>query len=152
MPRPWFAQCRHRFVAIAMIPAFLAAPAFAGEIFKCVAKDGSPLYQNFPCQYDSINWVPSNLDAMKAIAKPSDASQSKSKSSVLNVASTNKSVNASGLRIGMTADEVRAVAGEPEEMVDDEPTEGGRVSLWRYAEGRSVQFDHKHHVMEIQQR
>jgi len=50
----------------------------------------------------------------------------------------------------MTADEVRTLLGEPEEMVADEPAEGGPVSIWRYADGRSVQFDHKHHVLEVQ--
>jgi hypothetical protein len=44
----------------------------------------------------------------------------------------------------MTADEVRTLLGEPEEMVEDEPASGGRVSNWRYADGRIVQFDHKH--------
>ncbi len=89
--------------------------------------------------------------AAKTTAKPSDASQSKSKSGVVNVASTIKSANASELRIGMTADEVRMLLGEPEEMVDDEPAEGGRVSNWRYADGRTVRFDHKHHILEVQQ-
>ena len=68
------------------------------------------------------------------------------------MASTVKSTYTVELRIGMTADEVRALLGEPEEMVDDEPADGGRISIWRYAVGRSVQFDHKHHVLEIQQR
>jgi len=53
------------------------------------------------------------------------------------------------VRIGMTSDEVRALLGEPEEMVDDEPAEGGRISIWRYADGRTVQLDHKHRVMEV---
>jgi len=143
-------RCSRALIALIVVPAFCAAPAISAEIFKCVAKDGSPLYQNFPCQFDSIGWVPSNLGAAKTTAKPGDASQSKS--APINVASIAKLANSSELRIGMTEDEVRALLGEPEEMVDDEPAEGGRVSNWRYADGRSVQFDHKHHVLEIQQR
>ena len=147
---PLRVECSRVLLALIYVSMLgISPPAFA-EIFKCVAKDGSPLYQNFPCQFDSIGWVPSNLDAAKTTVKPSDASQSKSKSGVVNVASTNKSATASELRIGMTADEVRMLLGEPEEMVDDEPAEGGRVSNWRYADGRIVQFDHKHRVSEVQ--
>ena len=80
------------------------------------------------------------------------AGEEKPKTQPVNVASTVKSTYTVELRIGMTADEVRALLGEPEEMVDDEPADGGRISIWRYADGRSVQFDHKHHVLEIQQR
>jgi len=153
-------RCSRALIALIVVPAFCAAPAISAEIFKCVAKDGSPLYQNFPCQFESIGWVPSDFDkakidaaktdAAKTTVKPGDASQSKS--APINVASIAKLANASELRIGMTEDEVRALLGEPEEMVDDEPAEGGRVSIWRYADGRSVQFDHKHHVLEIKQR
>ena len=155
MHHPLRDRCSRALIALIVVPAFCAAPAISAEIFKCVAKDGSPLYQNFPCQFDSIGWVPSNLetaktDATKTRAKPGDASQSKSKSGVVNLASTNKSANANELRIGMTSDEVRALLGEPEEMIDDEPAEGGRVSNWRYADGRIVQFDHKHRVSEVQ--
>jgi hypothetical protein len=154
----------HAFIALILVPVFCAALPASAEIFKCVAKDGSPLYQNFPCQFESIGWVPSDFDkaktnaaktdaaktdAAKTTAKPSDASQSKSPP--INVASNVKSTDAiEPLIIGMTADEVKAFLGEPEEMIDDEPAEGGRVSNWRYADGRSVQFDHKHRVLAVQ--
>ena len=80
-----------------MLPAFCAAPLASAEIFKCVAKDGTALYQNFPCQFDSIRWMPSNPQTAKAHAVP------------INVASIVKSVDASEPRIGMTPDEVRAI-------------------------------------------
>jgi hypothetical protein len=35
-------------------------------------------------------------------------------------------------------------------MTEDEPASGGRVSIWHYADGRSVQFDHKHRVLSVQ--
>ena len=113
---PLRVECSRVLLALIYVSVLgISPPAFA-EIFKCVAKDGSPLYQNFPCQFDSIGWVPSNLetaktDATKTRAKPGDASQSKSKSGVVNVASTNKSANASELRIGMTSDELRVKYG-----------------------------------------
>jgi hypothetical protein len=143
---------RHAVVALVVLSAFLTAPAIAGEIFKCVAKDGGPLYQNFPCYLDSIGSSPSNPSVAKTASMPGAAGQEKPKAQPVNVASTVKSAYTGELNIGMTEDEVRALLGEPEERVDDEPAEGGRVSLWRYADGRSVQFDHKHYVMEIQQR
>ena len=48
------------FVWLILACAFSAAPATAAEIFKCVAKDGTALYQNFPCNIDSIGSVASN--------------------------------------------------------------------------------------------
>jgi hypothetical protein len=48
----------------------------------------------------------------------------------------------------MRADEVRTLLGEPDDVIEDEPP-GGRVSTWRYADGRSVRFDHKHRVSAV---
>ena len=67
---PLRVECSRVLLALIYVSMLgISPPAFA-EIFKCVAKDGSPLYQNFPCQFDSIGWVPSNLDAAKTAAKP----------------------------------------------------------------------------------
>jgi len=131
----------------------LSVPAISAEIFKCVAKDGTALYQNFPCEFDSIGWVPSNPQTGKTTLMPG-ASQATPKAAPVNVApvnvaSTVKSTYTGEIRIGMTSDEVLALLGKPEEMVDDEP-ESGRVSNWRYADGRIVQFDHKHQVVGVQ--
>ena len=150
MPCPSRAQRRHALVALVVLSAFLVAPAVAGEIFKCVAKDGGPLYQNFPCYIDSIGSLPSSPSVAKTSSTSGAAGQEKPKIQPVNVASTVKSAYTGELSIGMTSDEVRALLGEPEEMVDDEPAEGGRVSNWRYADGRIVQFDHKHLVLGVQ--
>jgi hypothetical protein len=32
------------------------APLASAEIFKCVGKRGETLYQNFPCESESIAW------------------------------------------------------------------------------------------------
>src|SRR3954451_19989682 len=37
------------FAALIGMVAALSSPLAAAEIYKCVAKDGAPLYQNFPC-------------------------------------------------------------------------------------------------------
>ena len=152
------AQSRHPFVALIIFSAFLAAPAVAGEIFKCVAKDGSPLYQNFPCHIDSLGWSPSNPPAAKTPATPGAATQEKPKTEPVNAASTVKSPSTGEPRIditaeprvGMTTEEAKALWGEPDEMWEDEPGDGPRVSNWRYADGRTVQFDHRHRVLGVQ--
>jgi hypothetical protein len=144
------AQRTYVFVALIVLSAFLGSAVFAGDIFKCVAKDGGPLYQNFPCYLDSIGSLASNPSIAKTPSMPGGAGQEKPNTQPVNVASTVKSAYTGELRVGMTEDEVRALLGEPEEMVDDEPAEGGRVSIWRYADGRIVQFDHKHNVLAVQ--
>jgi hypothetical protein len=143
---------RGRFSIALLIASFLAAPAIAGEIFKCVAKDGIPLYQNFPCYIDSIGSLPSDPPAAKTPSIPGAAGQEKSKAALAKT----KPVNVALIkpthiepRVGMTEDEIRALLGEPQEMVDDEPAEGGRVSTWRYADGRTILFANKHRVLEI---
>jgi hypothetical protein len=59
------------------------------------------------------------------------------------------STNASEPRIGMTEAEVAAIWGEPEERTQDELREG-RIEIWRYAYGRSVQFSNKRRVLAVQ--
>jgi len=144
------------FASVLVFLMLIASQASAGEIFKCVAKDGGPLYQNFPCGIESMGWLPWDPLVAKTPSMPGAPAADKStagssKAEPKNMASTVKPTYAEP-RIGMTADEVRALLGEPEEMISDEPAEGGPISIWRYAYGRSVQFDHKHYVTEIQQR
>jgi hypothetical protein len=134
-----------RTVFALILPAFFAALPASAEIFKCVAKDGTALYQNFPCQFDSIGWMPLHSQAAKTTLMPSDARQAKPKAAPVNVASTVKSADATEPHIGMTTDEVRAILGEPLEMVQDEPVDG-RIEIWRYV-NRTVQFDRAHRVV-----
>ena len=131
-----------------ILPAFCAAPLASAEIFKCVAKDGTALYQNFPCQFDSIGWMPSNPQAAKTTPISLDSRQAKSKAAPVNVAPIVKSAEASEPRIGMTPDDVRAILGEPLEAVQDEPAESG-IEIWRYVD-RNIQFDRTHRVVAVQ--
>ena len=126
--------------------ALAVAPAASGEIFKCTAKDGLALYQNFPCEINSLGSLPSALSA------PVDAGKAR-----LNTATAEKpamSVQTRGLpaepRVGMASEEVKALWGEPVETIQDEPVTG-RIEIWRYADGRSVQFNNKHRVLAVQQ-
>jgi hypothetical protein len=107
------------------LSAFLGTPPAGAEIFKCKTKSGSDLYQNFPCQFDSLG-LPSAKANAGALAKaPSEP------------------------RLGMSAEEVRAIWGEPQHVIQDEPR-SGRVEIWEYADGRFVRFDHKERVLSVQ--
>jgi hypothetical protein len=110
-----------------VLSALCAAPLASAEIFKCAGKDGTDLYQNFPCQFDSLG------SSRIAESGPTSA----------------KSAKATAPRIGMTADEVRALWGDPMETVQDEQRQG-RIEIWRYNETRSVHFDRKQRVIAVQ--
>lgn len=131
-----------------ILPALCAAPLASAEIFKCVAKDGTALYQNFPCQFDSISWMPLNPQAAKTTLMPLDSRQAKPHAAPVNVASIVKSVDPSEPRIGMTPDEVRAILGEPLEAVQDEPIDPG-IETWRYVD-KNIRFDGTHRVTLVQ--
>jgi hypothetical protein len=130
-----------------LLAALCAAAPASAEIFKCVAKDGGDLYQNFPCQFDSLGSLPSSPQAVKTTLVPSDASQARPKT--VEIASTSKSTNANEPRTGMTTEEVRGIWGEPAETDQDERREG-RIEIWRYADGRSVEFNRKQRVLAVQ--
>src|SRR5262245_20805946 len=115
---------------------FVASVASA-EIFKCVGKKGEALYQNFPCQFESIGGTPTDGPDLKN--PPTDAGGLK-KSPAVPVEP----------RVGMTTDEVRAIWGDPEEIVQEEPGDGDRFQVWSYNGSRSVRFDRKRRVAAIQ--
>ena len=116
---------------------FVASLASA-EIFKCVGKNGEALYQNFPCQFESMGGTPTDAPGPKK--SPTD------------VAAPKKSTAAPAEpRIGMTTDEVRAIWGEPTDTVQEEPGDGARFEVWSYGASRSVRFDRKRRVAAIQQ-
>jgi hypothetical protein len=124
-----------------LVPALCAAPPAAAEIFKCLGKNGTDLYQNFPCQFDSLGSLPSSPPSAKTKLPPSDASQAKPKVVPVDVASTGKSPTLpTEPRVGMTTDEVRAMWGEPTDTRWEEPGEGDLYELWSYGNSRSVRF------------
>ena len=147
MRHPSLSECRRGLIASILAPALCATAPASAEIFKCFAKDRTPVYQNFPCQFDSIDSVPSNLLAAKVAFVPSAASQAKPKATPVNVALPVPPADPGEPRVGMAQDEVRALLGEPMEIVQNEPTEG--VETWRYV-NRSVQFDPMQRVVELQ--
>jgi Domain of unknown function (DUF4124) len=116
---------------------FVASVASA-EIFKCVGKKGEALYQNFPCQFESGEGMPMDIPSPK-------------KSSTDVVAPKKPPAAPAEPRVGMTTDEVRAIWGEPAEIIQEEPGDGGRFQVWSYGESRSVRFDRKRRVAAIRQ-
>jgi hypothetical protein len=121
--------------------ALTMTPVASAEIFKCTTKDGLALYQNFPCQIDSLGTLPSQPAAGK--------SATQDKSIQADAAAVPLRQVASEPRVGMTAEEVKAIWGEPAEIVQDEPR-SGRVEIWQYEDGRVVQINQKRRVISVQ--
>ncbi len=149
MPRARRDRRRCALVTAVLVSVLLIASPVAAEIFKCATKDGMPRYQNFPCNIDSLGLLsPSSVTTKPSL--PGAVGQKQQKTGPTNGDSPVKPIHSAEPRIGMSADEVTALLGEPEDVVEDEPRSGGRVSNWRYADGRIVQFDNKHRVLGVQ--
>jgi hypothetical protein len=111
-----------------LFSVLFVAPLASAEVFKCVGKSGEDLYQNFPCQFESMGGMPMNAQRpKKSPAMPAEP------------------------RLGMTTEEVRAIWGEPTDTVQEEPGKGGRFEVWSYDASRSVRFDRRGRVSAIQQ-
>ncbi|HLX28050.1 MAG TPA: hypothetical protein VKV24_06125 [Casimicrobiaceae bacterium] len=118
----------------------LPSAATRADIYVCTGKSGMPVYQNFSCELDSIG-----ASGPKTTTQPQPpAHAAKSSAGVMPVAAntaTARGHDASGEpRIGMTADEVKAIWGEPTSTYSDELVDG-RVEIWNYDGSRSVHFD-----------
>ena len=137
-----------KFAYILFFSVFLVAPPASAEVFKCIGKKGEDLYQNFPCEFESMGGMPTDA----AGSKTSTADVRDPKKSPTDVAGPKKSPAAPAEpRIGMTTEEVRAIWGEPTDTVWEEPGDGDLSELWSYGPSRSVRFDRKRRVAAIQQ-
>jgi hypothetical protein len=124
-----------------LLVATFVAPTAGAEIFRCVAKDGLDLYQNFPCQFQSIGWVPTNIAVPTAQSAPIPSGQPNTniRAHADTVAGRSDS-SQSTLRLGMTTEGVRAMWGEPTDSHWEEPGVGERSEVWLYGDARSVRF------------
>ena len=137
-----------KFAYILFFSVFLVAPPVSAEVFKCVGKKGEDLYQNFPCEFESMGGMPTDA----AGSKTSTADVRDPKKSPTDVAGPKKSPAAPAEpRIGMTTEEVRAIWGEPTDTRWEEPGDGDLSEIWSYGASRSVRFDRKRRVAAIQQ-
>jgi hypothetical protein len=132
----------------ALFSLLFGASLASAEVFKCVGKNGEALYQNFPCQFESMGGMPTDVPDPKK--SPTDVASPKK--STIDVPGPKKSPAAPAEpRIGMTTEEVRAIWGEPTDTHWEEPGDGDRSELWSYGASRSVRFDSKRRVAAIQQ-
>lgn len=139
------------WVALALVPAFCAAPFASAEIFTCTEENGMVRLQNFPCAIDSLGSLPSGPPAANTTTTaPAGANQTKPPVMPVAAGSAGRLANASEPRIGMTKDEVTTIWGKPGEIIQDEPRKNGRIEIWRYGDTRSVQFSNKHRVLAVQ--
>lgn len=99
-----------------------------------------PIYQNFPCEFDSLG----------AASLPADAAAPLTVAPVST--NTGKHGNQAAVatvpRVGMTAKEIRAIWGEPLETTREEFVKGD-IETWKYADSRSIRFDPKGRVQHI---
>jgi hypothetical protein len=130
-----------RSCALALLPIFAVTAAHA-EIYKCVGKGPLPVYQNFRCEFDSVD----EEDAMPA-ARTEPANAAKPDARAMAKAAAARAV-ASIPRVGMTASEVRSIWGKPRDTSNEEHADAD-VEVWTYADSRSVRFDRKHRVIAI---
>jgi len=122
----------------ALFSLLFGASLASAEVFKCVGKNGEALYQNFPCQFESMGGMPTDVPDPKK--SPTD------------VAGPKKSPAAPAEpRIGMTTEEVRAIWGEPTDTLWEEPGDGDLSEIWSYGDSRSVRFGPRGRVAAIQQ-
>ena len=138
-------RCSPGIIASILASALCAAPEAAAEIFKCFAKDKTPIYQNFPCQFASNPEVTKMAFVPPAVSQA--ASQAKPKAAPVNVAPPVKQPDPGEPSVGMAQDEIRTLLGEPMEIVQDDPAPG--VETWRYV-NRSLQFDSNQRVVDLQ--
>ncbi len=110
----------------ALFSVLFFAPLASAEVFKCVGKKGEALYQNFPCQFESMGGDADGCRGRKEITRrcpgPNEINcgcPGPKKS----VADTTKKPPAAPAepQIGMTTEEVRAIWGEPTDTVQEEP-------------------------------
>src|SRR5262245_41683216 len=148
--RRFMARLKAVFLALLFV-----APSSSAEIFKCADKSGMDRYQNFPCAIDSIGTLSPNPTSSKAASPSGVATRARPTAIPVAASTTDQRAAATDKRravsepsIGMTEDEVRATWGEPVEIIQDEPKDG-RIEIWRYGDGRSVQFSSKHRVLIV---
>ena len=128
-----------RSVRILWLLLFVA-PLASAEIFKCVSKDGLDLYQNFPCQFQSMGWVRMNIAVSTAQLAPTPSRQPNTTGANSDTVDGRSTSYQSRLRLGMTKEDVIARWGEPTDSHWEEPGDGERSEVWSYRNDRSVRF------------
>ena len=138
----------------------LASGVAHSEIYSCRGDRGTTVYQNFPCAFDSLGSVPATATLPGAAAANANTqtrdlttrgdSTARGKFTHARDAAAPSATAAAGVpHVGSMADEVRKTWGEPDEVLQDEPPKG-RIEIWRYKDGRSVEIDRRQRVIAVQ--
>lgn len=136
---------------LALAVALALSPCANAEIFKCIGHRGVPTYQNFPCEFDSLDAAnlqpaltrPPSIGA----AAPSVAAAGRFASVAQRHAKARPTQSAIP-RVGMTGDEVRQIWGEPTFMTTEEHAKKD-IETWSYPRSRSIEFDREQRVTAI---
>ena len=123
-------------------------PLATAEVFKCTGKNGETLYQNFPCHLESIGGSSEGETSARATPKSETSTDG---TSVRAQGPKKSPALPAEPRVGMTTSEVITIWGEPANTVQEEPGNGPRTELWSYSGSRSVRFDRRGRVTNIQQ-
>jgi hypothetical protein len=133
----------------------LASGGAHAEIYACHGDRAATVYQNFPCAFNSLGSVPTGSStpvAPAAIANTNSqtvrATASGNSARERGVVAPAATAAANVPHVGSSADEVHTTWGEPEEVIQDEPPKG-RIEIWRYKDGRSVEIDRRHRVIAV---
>jgi hypothetical protein len=135
----------------------LASSGAHAEIFSCHGDRAVTVYQNFPCAFNSLGSVPTGFSTPVAPAATAHTNLQTGRATASGNSARERGVAAPAAtataaanvpHVGSSADEVRTTWGEPEEVVQDEPPKG-RIEIWRYKDGRSVEIDRRHRVIAV---
>ena len=125
-------------IATWLVVLTVAASSAHAEIYKCTGKP-IPVYQNFPCEFDSLDALPSTPGG---IVTTTGVTGSPLAGAGITASHPPSPTTPAVPRVGMTIGQVRAIWGEPASTSKEEPAEGD-VEVWTYPGTRSIQFDHK---------
>jgi hypothetical protein len=108
------------------------------------------VYQNFPCELRSLGSTSAPASAAKPGSKNVGVPQQPSSEIALgrSVASTQPPMAPGVPHVGMSAEDVRKIWGDPRETTKEEFVKGD-IETWTYADSRSIQFDRKGRVTAI---
>ena len=126
----------------------LLSPLCAAEVFKCTKDGGRTVYQNFPCEIDSIGSAATQPPPAAPAVTVSKPVETRPKGQT--VATVTKPAAPDGEpHPGMTPAEVRASKwGEPVNVIRTGDPEG-LADIWVYGDNRTVVFNSKGRVGSV---
>ena len=118
------------YVGVLVATVLVVPPAFAESIFRCLEKNGEVVIRNFPCSSDSVS------------TELTTSARTDAQNSEPGLAAAQRE-----LRAGMSKSEVRAILGNPTNVMHEEGADGN-VYTWSYGGSRTVQFDATGHLVK----